>query len=185
MQAQNFPIMLGKDNFVNVELLTPKEMQVLKPNLKRIEDVKISGVSRRFKDEEECIILEFYNEVGLKLEEEEDLVKLENVNFECDFNNKISYSKKLTKEEFLDILTNTKTEKTGKGFEFFGKFYAVVGKEVILLEGEKYFSGQYSLLSTLRGLDYELEYLLEKPEKDDRFLRSSNLKLERDEKCLQ
>ena len=184
MQAQDFLIMVGYDDFVETQLIAPSEMQLLKANLKRTENVNHSGVSRTFESEKGEIILEFYNEVGLKIESKEDLSNLQNVSFDRDDNNKIQYSTKLSESEFSEILSNMKPSETAKEFASFGQFYAIENKSAILFKGGKYFSGQYSIMSTLRGFDYELEHLLERPEKDDRFLRNSNLKEARDEKVF-
>ncbi|MGK0364671.1 MAG: hypothetical protein ACI85O_001729 [Saprospiraceae bacterium] len=184
MQSQDFSIMLGNNDFVKAKLIAPSEMQLLKVNLIRIENVKHSGVSRTFENEEREIILEFYNEVGLKLKSKDDLSNLQKTSFNTDYNNKIRYSTKLSEEAFSEILSNVKTTKTGKGFEFFGKFYAIEQRDVILWKGENIFSGSYFVLSTLHGLDYELEHLLKKPTDDDRFLRDSNLKEKGDEKVF-
>ena len=122
MQSQDFPIMLLKDNFVKAELLTPKEMQALKPILKKVENVEISGVSRTFQNEESAIVLEFYSEVGLKVNSKKDLSKLRETYFSQAANSKILYANQITKSEFDLLVVDAEKIEMPAGTESDGNF---------------------------------------------------------------
>ncbi len=92
MFAQEMEIMLGKNDFVKVQVLDFERFEKIKKTdaLFRIPTIKRHGVSRTFKNKKKEIFIEFFDRTVVQIKNESDLNRLENVEFDGSINWKLS-----------------------------------------------------------------------------------------------
>jgi hypothetical protein len=171
--AKEMKIMIGDDDYLNIDLISSNEFSSLKKELIQIDENLINkkGISRIWRSQNQNIFLEFYNGVAIKINSKNELEKLEKVEFlrllYTKKENEISYLTSIDEDTFHSILKKSVPANTPEAFSFFGKYYQINNTNFILIEWSKGFQkGKYSILESQRtmiGIDLELRHFL----KDD------------------
>jgi len=166
MFGQEMEIMLGKDDFVKIQILDYERFEKIKKtdSLFRIPTIKRSGVSRTFKNKKEEIFIEFYNRTVVYVSNENDLQRLENVEFDHHLNWKLRVplmSIAYVDEKIFNELKQEATliEEVGE-LSNIAEFYQLPNGFVILKWTSPYYNhNKYSIIEDIKNanwLDLEL-----------------------------
>lgn len=166
--GQEMEIMLGKDDFVNVQILDYERFENLQETITlfRIPTIKRYGVSRSFSNEKGEVFLEFFNRAVIQVKNNDDLQKLEKVDFDIHVNWKLRVPivaiANIDKSVFDELIQNADQIKEVGELSQIGEFYQLKNGFVAFKWVSPYYNfNKYSILEDIRNanaLDIELFY---------------------------
>ncbi|MFK8008765.1 MAG: hypothetical protein AB8H03_20565 [Saprospiraceae bacterium] len=168
MLGQEMEIMLGKNDFVKVQILDYERFEKIKEtdSLSRIPTVKRYAVSRTFKSKKEEIFIEFFNRAVVQVKNESDLERLKNVHFDAHINWKLRvpiFSIVYIEENiFNELKEEAKLIEDVGELSQIAEFYQLSNGFVILKWVDTYSNlNKYSIIEDVKnanGLDLEFYY---------------------------
>jgi hypothetical protein len=137
MDQEKVIINLGDGIQLKVEILNSEEFSLMKESdfLFRVKNIEKDGVVRTFKNNENEIFLEFLDKKALRINSEEDLLRLGNVNFYNVYipgKSYLSYEVKIDELLFQKNIEKSIEIKVGEELSFFGKFYKMESGNILV-----------------------------------------------------
>jgi len=168
MLGQEMEIMLGKDDFVKVQILDFECFEKIKltDSLFRIPIIKRHGVSRTFENKKKEIFIEFFDRTVIHVKNERDLQRLKNVDFDAHINWKLRvpvFSIAYVEENvFTELKQEAKLIEEVGELSHIGEFYQLSNGFVIFKWLSPYYNhNKYSIIEDIRNansIDPELFY---------------------------
>ncbi len=166
--GQEMEIMLGKNDFVKVQILDFERFENIKEtdSLSRIPTIKRYAASRTFKNEKEEIFIEFFNWAVVHVKSEGDLLRLKNVHFDTRINWKLRVPifsiADVDENIFNELKEEAKLIEDVGDLSHIAEFYQLPNGFVILKWTSPYYNlNKYSIIEDIRnanGLDLEFYY---------------------------